>query len=74
MATMEERWQQLNMLFDDPIADVEPKEALKLIYHAMRFEFLEFRIDRLIRRQRKHGVVIQDALDVANFKHQMNDL
>lgn len=74
MATMEERWQQLNNLLDDPIADVEPKEALKLIYHAMRYEILEFRVDRMIRRQRRHGTVINDAFRVANFKHQMQDL
>ena len=74
MATMEDRWKMINNLLDDPIADVEPKEALKLIYHAMRYEILEFRIQRLDRRRRKHGTFINDQFRIANFKHDLERL
>lgn len=74
MATMEDRWKIINDLLDDPVADVEPKEALKLIYHAMRYEILEFRIQRLDRRRRKHGTFINDQFRIANFKHDLERL
>lgn len=74
MATVQERRDQIIQLLNDPIADLDFKETSSLVYHYIRYEILEVRIILLDRRQQKHGQKIQDALNVANFKHELQDL
>ena len=74
MATMKDRMETITELITDPVVGLELKEASLLLFHAIMWEVHEIRIDRAIRRQKKHGRWIQNVIDVANFNHEMQDL
>ncbi len=74
MSRRKDRLTVIEQLITDPVADLAFKESLKLMYHAIRFEILEQRISRLDRIQQKHGTFVKNVIDIANFKHDMQDL
>lgn len=69
-----DRLTQIRNLLQDPIACPSDREAWKLVYHTLMYEVHQARQDRIQRVKENHGTYIYEALTLANFKHELNDL
>jgi hypothetical protein len=74
MATPAERLGTIMQLANDPVAALTDKEIRVLVYHALMYEIHELRLRRICRRQIVHGKLINQEMDIANFKHELQDL
>lgn len=72
--TSKQRAAQVIRLLDDKVAALTFKESYSLVYNYVMYEYslaMELRHES---RRAKYGRRMQHFMDIANFKHQLQDL
>ena len=74
-STPQQRAETIIRLMDDPVVALTQKETVKIVYHFVMYETYDFIENRIRNRKAiKHGEPIRDALTIANFKHELQEL
>ncbi len=73
-STPKQRAAQVIRLLDDPVADLGAKESFNVIYTWIMYEFCYARETRYMKLRAKYGRRMSQVMEIANFKHQLQDL